>query len=412
LRDELIAAAPVPPSVESMLENWTPSDQQAFAKFRDKHFPGEMSSYAIQSLGSAWKDGQANSAPAAEKICRDDGRCEYAVQIGAEVEGHCPDGKCAMPQTAAHLTIPGALEWGQLPGPVEIEYPEFSEQGMGCGLEDRGITDRYEAMRYGYDEALDQFARILDGYGPLYTRADTHGVVGTHGADGESAYGDAKEACAEVERTGAPGDVIREMNDELVDIRAERDDYKSRWLAGCEALKLIGIHARHAEKLVKSCREKLEVDSVGKGFIEALDGFIGALGSDDGTHCESVEAKSACSRCGDWGHIETEDSARDCPECGPSVIERAVEAGVMNAPAEKDPFAAAAEQPYVPLTDAEIEAFESMGSGNRAKRRIAAIAAAKQKTCIECDQPYCHGVCVERGDQDYDRDQAAKGGDQ
>jgi hypothetical protein len=37
---------------------------------------------------------------------------------------------------------------------------------------------------------------------------------------------------------------------------------------------------------------------------------------------------------------------------------------------------------------------------------------AKPKTCIECDQPYCHGVCVERGDQDYDRDQAAKGGEQ
>jgi len=38
--------------------------------------------------------------------------------------------------------------------------------------------------------------------------------------------------------------------------------------------------------------------------------------------------------------------------------------------------------------------------------------ADKPKTCIECDQPYCHGVCVERGDQDYDRDQAAKGGEQ
>jgi hypothetical protein len=100
----------------------------------------------------------------------------------------------AQPQPAAHLTIPGALEWDQLPGPVEIEYPEFSEQGMGCGLEDRGITDRYEAMRYGYDEALDQFARILDGYGPLYTHADTHGVVGTHGADGESrVHGDAEK---------------------------------------------------------------------------------------------------------------------------------------------------------------------------------------------------------------------------
>jgi hypothetical protein len=44
-------------------------------------------------------------------ICRNDGRCEYAIQSGAEVEGHCPNGKCAMPQSAAHLTIPGALEW-------------------------------------------------------------------------------------------------------------------------------------------------------------------------------------------------------------------------------------------------------------------------------------------------------------
>lgn len=207
-------------------------------------------------------------------ICRNDGRCEYSVQIGAEGEGHCPAGKCAMPsdKPAAHLTIPGALEWD--------------------------------------------------------------GDNGTHGADGESAYDDAKEACTEVERTGTPGDVIREMNDELVDIQAERDDYKSRWLAGCEALKLLGIHARHAEKLVKICREKLDVDSAGKGFIEALDGFIGSLRRDDNTHCESGEAKSACSRCGGWGHIETEDSAHDCPECGPSVVERAVEDGVMNAPSK------------------------------------------------------------------------------
>lgn len=55
---------------------------------------------------------------------------------------------------------------------VEIDWPEFSEQGMGCGLEDRGITDRYEAMRYGYEEALDQAARVIEGMGPLYTHAD------------------------------------------------------------------------------------------------------------------------------------------------------------------------------------------------------------------------------------------------
>ncbi|MBU0792076.1 MAG: hypothetical protein KKC55_16635 [Gammaproteobacteria bacterium] len=71
----------------------------------------------------------------------------------------------------------------------------------------------------------------------------------------------------------------------------------------------------------------------------------------------------------------------------------------------------AADEPVI-----EPEAFDDIpdftpGSGNKANRRIAEIEKAKQKTCIECDQPYCHGVCVERGDQDYDRDQAAKGGD-
>ncbi|MEG3494896.1 hypothetical protein V2U99_22480 [Klebsiella variicola] len=27
---------------------------------------------------------------------------------------------------------------------------------MGCGLEDRGITDRYDACRYGWDEAMER----------------------------------------------------------------------------------------------------------------------------------------------------------------------------------------------------------------------------------------------------------------
>lgn len=296
-----------------------------------------------------------------ESACRTDGRCEYAVQSGAEKEGNCPAGKCAMPcdNAAAHLTIPGALEWD--------------------------------------------------------------GDNGTHGADGESrisvesSYDDANEACAEVERTGSPGDVIREMNDELVDLRAQLDDYKSKWLAKCEALKILGIHARHAEKLVKICREKLEVDSAGKGFIEALDGFISALRRDDNTHSESDD-KAACSRCGGWGHIETEDRAHDCPECGPSVIERAVEAGVMNAPAAA---AVTDDRPAgcccPPKGHAGIWAA-AMCPAHMGFRRLASQAVNREqfktKTCIECDKPYCHGVCVERGDQDYDRDQAAKGGEQ
>jgi hypothetical protein len=56
------------------------------------------------------------------------------------------------------------------------------------------------------------------------------------------------------------------------------------------------------------------------------------------------------------------------------------------------------------------QGFEYMRDLNR-KAVAASAEPAKPKTCIECDQPYCHGVCVERGDQDYDRYQAAKGGD-
>lgn len=51
---------------------------------------------------------------------------------------------------------------------VEFDYPEYHEQGMGCGLEDRGITDRYEACRYGFQEAVDQCAAIVESLGPLY----------------------------------------------------------------------------------------------------------------------------------------------------------------------------------------------------------------------------------------------------
>ena len=36
------------------------------------------------------------------------------------------------------------------------DEPEYHEQGMGCGLEDRNITDRYEAMSYGWSAAMDR----------------------------------------------------------------------------------------------------------------------------------------------------------------------------------------------------------------------------------------------------------------
>lgn len=34
--------------------------------------------------------------------------------------------------------------------------PEYHSQGMGCGLEDRGITDRYDAMQHGWEQAMER----------------------------------------------------------------------------------------------------------------------------------------------------------------------------------------------------------------------------------------------------------------
>ena len=52
--------------------------------------------------------------------------------------------------------------------PVIIEEPDYHFEAMGCGLEDRNITDRYEAMHYGWDCAISRmFEQIPDE--PLYT---------------------------------------------------------------------------------------------------------------------------------------------------------------------------------------------------------------------------------------------------
>lgn len=45
--------------------------------------------------------------------------------------------------------------------PVEIDWPEYHYEAMGCGLEDRGITDKYDAMRYGWDEAIERCAERI-----------------------------------------------------------------------------------------------------------------------------------------------------------------------------------------------------------------------------------------------------------
>jgi predicted nuclease with TOPRIM domain len=40
--------------------------------------------------------------------------------------------------------------------------PEYHSQGMGCGLEDRNITDRYQSMYYGWEKAIERMYELID----------------------------------------------------------------------------------------------------------------------------------------------------------------------------------------------------------------------------------------------------------
>lgn len=42
---------------------------------------------------------------------------------------------------------------------VTFTEPDFHKSAMGCGLEDKGITDRYEAMEHGFQEGVERCER-------------------------------------------------------------------------------------------------------------------------------------------------------------------------------------------------------------------------------------------------------------
>ena len=52
--------------------------------------------------------------------------------------------------------------------PVVISEPNYHHEAMGCGLEDRNITDRYEAMQHGWDCAISRMLEQIPE-GDLYT---------------------------------------------------------------------------------------------------------------------------------------------------------------------------------------------------------------------------------------------------
>ncbi|HBY7418472.1 TPA: hypothetical protein MI645_02135 [Klebsiella pneumoniae] len=107
--------------------------------------------------------------------------------------------------------------------------PQYHDEGMGCGLEDRGITDRYDACRYGWDEAMERV------YGEVIPCADeldfsaTDRIVAGIKADGVEMF---VEKCREKS------------------MQAISSDIRNNWrLAG-----------KHAEDFAKQLREGVNND--------------------------------------------------------------------------------------------------------------------------------------------------------
>jgi hypothetical protein len=73
----------------------------------------------------------------------------------------CDDeGKDITPKLAGFRTAIIASLCGDVEPFVFEEYP-YNSEAMGCGLEDRDITDRYEAMAYGWSAAMERAAEAI-----------------------------------------------------------------------------------------------------------------------------------------------------------------------------------------------------------------------------------------------------------
>lgn len=88
--------------------------------------------------------------------------------------------------------------------------PQYHYEGMGCGLEDRGITDRYDACRYGWDEAME---RVYGEVIPCAEELDfpaTDRIVAGIKADGVEEFANfmLRGACGDKESQREIGEVL------------------------------------------------------------------------------------------------------------------------------------------------------------------------------------------------------------
>lgn len=99
------------------------------------------------------------AAPDPDYPCRPDGRCQYAIDHGAEGDGHCPHGKCVMAQQAAPAPkMPCIPDGAARPvftlynGSTSQPYIDIDGGDLWCNSDDFAPDERWK-IRYMVDAA-------------------------------------------------------------------------------------------------------------------------------------------------------------------------------------------------------------------------------------------------------------------
>ena len=84
-----------------------------------------------------------------------------------ELEGEALDRAVGFEEGCDSAPVAYSTKW-EFGEPVVISEPNYHHEAMGCGLEDRNITNRYEAMKHGWDCAIFRMLEQIPE-GDLYT---------------------------------------------------------------------------------------------------------------------------------------------------------------------------------------------------------------------------------------------------
>jgi hypothetical protein len=131
---------------------------------------------------------------------------------------------------------------------------------------------------------------------------------------------DAKDACDEVERTGTPGSVIREMNDELVDMRAKLTERDARLEELEQRESESGIATKLINKWVNDHCQPIPWDKCIEiiAIITKMSGEEKQRLLDLGDDLPQASAEPSapdCLTCSDHGAVGNILNAEPCPDC-------------------------------------------------------------------------------------------------